>query len=195
MIEKDFVINNFLKRIDELERRLGELEKTAWTGSGVDSLVVNEGVDVAGDVDVAGNIYYDGSLIRGLGGVDYTGCVFVPLAAPLTSTDWDGDARSTTAKTLIDLSAVFGAPGGIRAVLVYVSLKDSGSNGTDCYLILAPNDTAGQGLVVSPMTVNDRDGRYGLVVPCNADGDVYYQCVASGSGTLDVVLEVWGYWV
>ena len=31
---------------------------------------------------------------------------FVPLTTPLTSTSWDGDARSTTAKTKIDLSAV-----------------------------------------------------------------------------------------
>jgi len=35
---------------------------------------------------------------------------------PLTSTAWDGgDAFSTTAKTLIDLSAVFGVPAGVKA--------------------------------------------------------------------------------
>lgn len=183
MIEKDFVINNFLDRIEKLEGRMGDLEKRAWTGSQLDEITVNEDVNVWGDLVAVRN------------GVEYPGYLFVPLQAPLTSTDWDGDPRSTTAKTVIDLSAVFGVPGGVKAVLVYVSLKDSGSAGADCYLILSPNNTAGQGLVVSPMSVDDRDGRYGLVVPCDANGDVYYQVVASGAGTMDVVLEIWGYWI
>lgn len=115
------------------------------------------------------------------------------LTVPLTSTSWDGDAKSDAAKTLLDLSAVFGAPAGIKAVLFYVGLYDSDAAATDTYMILSPNNTANQGFAVSAMPVADRGGRYCVVCPCNADGDVYYQIQASGAGTMDVWLEIWGY--
>ena len=119
---------------------------------------------------------------------------WVYLTTPLTSTSWDGDARSTTAKTLIDLSAVFAVPAGVRAVLVYVSLKDSGSAGTDCYLVLAPNDTANQGMFFNAdRSGDDRNYRGNGVIPCDANGDIYFQVAASGAATCDVRIEVWGY--
>ena len=113
------------------------------------------------------------------------------LTAPLTSTSWDGDAKTDIGKTKIDLSSVFSAPAGIKAVLVYVSVNDNDSAATDTYLILSPNDTALQGMAFSPMTLNDRPGRYSAVIPCNVDGDIYYQVEASAG--LDVFLEIWGY--
>jgi len=115
------------------------------------------------------------------------------LDSPLTSASWDGDSYSTTAKTLIDLSAVFGAPAGIKAALFFVGIRDSGSNGTDCWLILGPTNVAGSGLTADCHTVNDRWKRNCLEVPCNADGDVYYQINASGAGTMDVYLQIWAY--
>lgn len=113
----------------------------------------------------------------------------------LTSTSWDGDARSTTAKTLIDLSGVFsGTPANIRAVLVDIAIRDSGSAGGDYYLILGPNNTSGAGKVfrVSGL-VNDSIHSFQAWVPCNSDGDIYYQVVASGSGTMDIWLEIAGW--
>ncbi len=119
---------------------------------------------------------------------------WIHLAAPLTSTSFDGDSFSTTAKTLIDLSTVFGAPTGIKAVNVFVTVNDSGSVATDCVLVLAPNNTANSGFFSNcPRSGNDHIGRYGAVVPCDANGDIYYQIVASGVGTLDVKLQIWGY--
>lgn len=115
------------------------------------------------------------------------------LASPLTSTAWDGDAYSTTAKTLIDMSAVFGVPAGVKAVLLYAAVRDSGSATQDTYLILSPNNTVFKGIAVSPMPVNDRYGRYGLTIPCDSNGDIYYQITASGAGTFDVVIEIWGW--
>ena len=116
------------------------------------------------------------------------------LTAPLTSTDWDGDARSTTAKTLIDLSALFaGVPAGVKAVLVAGAVRDSGSNGADCCMYLSPNNTASQGMAIDCHTINDRYQRYSFVVPCDANGDIYYQIVASGASTFDAYLEIWGY--
>ena len=113
--------------------------------------------------------------------------------APLTSTSWDGDAFSTTAKTVIDLSAVFSVPASVKAVLCLVNIRDSGSAGTYSYLILSPNNTDGSGMITPASAVNDRYNPSSHVVPCDANGDIYYQIVASGAGTLDAVLQIWGY--
>lgn len=115
------------------------------------------------------------------------------LASPLTSTAWDGDAYSTTAKTLIDLSAVFGVPAGVKSVLVYFTVRDSGSAANDTFLVLSPNNVANSGMVVSPYPVNDRSARGCIIVPCDANGDIYYQIAASGAGTFDVIIQVWGW--
>lgn len=123
-----------------------------------------------------------------------TNIVFVPLTTPLTSTDWDGDSYSTTAKTKIDLSAVFNAPAGIKAALIKVDIRDSGSASNDRWFMLSPNDTVNQGLSVSAYPVNDRWARVSMVVPCDANGDVYFQN-AAGDATMDVFLEIWGYWL
>jgi len=120
---------------------------------------------------------------------------FIALTTPLTSTAWDGDAFSTAAKTLIDLSEVFGVPAGVKAVLVWVAVRDSASQTTDCYLRLSPVSTGDAGMGVNCDYVNDRYGRHLLIVPCDANGDIYYQIAASGTGTMDVHLRIWGYWL
>jgi hypothetical protein len=116
------------------------------------------------------------------------------LDAPLTSTSWDGDAYSTTAKTLIDLSAVFSAPAGIKAILATTAIRDSASAGGDYYLILSPNNVAGQGIYnrVSGIA-NDAYHNETYIVPCDSNGDVYYQIAASGAGTMDIFIQIWGY--
>lgn len=122
--------------------------------------------------------------------------VFKPLTTSLTSTAWDGDAYSTTSKTLIDLSAVFGVPAGVKAVLMKVIVRDSASSGNDCAIYLSPNNISGSGMVASCERItNDVTVFRSFVVPCNSNGDIYYQTVASGTGTLDVWLEIFGYWV
>ena len=119
------------------------------------------------------------------------------LTTPLTSTSWDGDARSTTAKTKIDLSAVFGVPAGVKAVLVRLTARDSGSSAGYCQLGLSPNSTAGSVAVQAYLqgVANDVYVTANGIVPCDSGGDVYYQITASGTGTLDAVIEIWGYWL
>jgi hypothetical protein len=116
---------------------------------------------------------------------------------PATSAAWSVSARSTTAKTLIDLSAVFGVPAGARAVLVRFACRDSDSaaSATSLYAILSPNDTPASGpLILRPNGApNDSTREQCAVVPCTADGDIYFQCQASGAGTMDITLEIWGY--
>jgi hypothetical protein len=117
--------------------------------------------------------------------------------APLTSTSWDGDAYSTTAKTVIDLSAVFGMPAGAKAVLVRALARDSASAATaTCYIGLSPNNTAASfplNIRLDNHSPNDGIMEELGTVPCNSDGDIYYQIVASGAGTMDVWIEIWGY--
>lgn len=118
------------------------------------------------------------------------------LDAPLTSASWDGDPRSTTAKTVIDLSAVFGVPANAKAILARVAVRDSGSAGGLAEFILGPNNTADLGMYVSCSGLtNDAISNGCLTVLCDANGDVYYQAIATGAGTLDVWLQIWGYWL
>ena len=121
---------------------------------------------------------------------------FIALTAPLTSTSWDGDSFSTTAKTKIDLSAVFGVPAGVKAVLVKVALRDSGSAAASCVFQLSGVSSGTKySLTAQASPIADRFAYYSGIVPCDANGDVYYQINASGSATMDVYLEIWGYWL
>ena len=121
--------------------------------------------------------------------------VFVPLTTPKTSTSWDGDGYSTVGRTKIDLSSVFGVPDGIKAVLLSVKVRDSASQTSDTYIVLGPTNTAGNGVAVNPQYTNDRYNRVVIVVPCDSNGDIYYDITASGTGTFDVIMQVFGYWL
>jgi len=116
---------------------------------------------------------------------------------PYTSTSFDGDSFSTTAKTKIDLSATFSAPANVRAIVLYVYCRDSDSANSDNYVVLAPNDTADSGMSCSANhSPNDSWHRYpGIMVPCDANGDLYYQIAASGANTFDLGIQIWAYFL
>jgi len=121
---------------------------------------------------------------------------FVPLTTALISTSWDGDSFSTTSKTLIDLSSVFGVPAGVKAVYVQMAIRDSASSTTDAWIVLGADNTAGKGINFGcGGLANDMWARPAAIVPCNTDGDIYYQINASGTNTFDVYLFIWGYWL
>jgi hypothetical protein len=120
------------------------------------------------------------------------------LTTPLTSTSWDGDSYSTTAKTLIDLSEVFGVPARAKGILVRLVARDSGSSTKICQFSLSPNAIDKSGVAIQAYlhgVPNDVYVSVNGVVPCDANGDVYYQIAASGTGTLDAIIEIWGYWL
>ena len=122
---------------------------------------------------------------------------FYPLTTPKTSTSWDGDARSTTAKTKIDLSDVFGVPAGVKAILVRITARDSGGSSGYCQFALSPNNTAGSVAIQAYLqgVANDVYVSENGIVPCDANGDVYYQIIASGTETLEAFIEIWGWWL
>ena len=117
------------------------------------------------------------------------------LTSPLTSTAWDGDSFSTTAKTLIDLSTVFGVPAGVKAVLVNIALRDSGSAANECNISLSPSSSVGGMTARCSGIANDKFVNACLTVPCDTNGDIYYEITASGTGTMDVYLQIYGYWL
>ncbi len=119
------------------------------------------------------------------------------LTTPLTSTSWDGDAYSTTAKTKIDLSTVFGVPANVKAVLARLTARDSGSSAGYCQLALSPNNTAGSVAVQAYLqgVANNVYVSANGIVPCDSGGDIYYQITASGTNTLDAFIEIWGYYL
>lgn len=158
-------------------------------------LIVGYGNGLTGSVG-SGNIYYSGQIVPYRNNTEYAGTVFVPLASALTSTSWDGDSYSTTSKTLIDMSSVFSAPAGVKAFLMYVQIRDSGSSSGNAWIILSPNNTAGSGpaLHCAGLT-NDAYSSGQMIVSCDANGDIYYQTLATGTNTLDVILRVLGYWL
>lgn len=121
---------------------------------------------------------------------------WVFLTTPLTSTSWDGDAHSTTAKTLIDLSAVFGVPANVSAVVCRLAARDSASAATGgLFVCVSPNATAGETPVIARPSglTNDFYAEAEGICPCDANGDIYYQVSASGAGTMDVHIQIWGY--
>lgn len=113
----------------------------------------------------------------------------------LASTDWEvTDTRSTTAKTLIDLSAVFGVPAGVRAVYVYMAVKDTASASTDTYIVLGPDNVAYNGEYFSSAgQANSSWSRQSQWVACDANGDIYYQVAASGSNTTTAQMLIKGW--
>jgi len=121
---------------------------------------------------------------------------FVPLLTWATSGSFDGDSFSTVGKTLIDLSAIFGLPAGIKAILANIYFRDSGSATNAVWVVLSPNNTAGEGLYTYISGIpNDNYHGETLIVPCDANGDIYYQINASGASTLDLYIRIWGYWL
>ena len=151
------------------------------------------GANVAPDAD---DIHFDGNLKSMKNATYYDVYGYKPLTTPLTSTSFDGDSFSTTAKTLIDLSAAFGVPAGVQAVDVHVRCRDSASAGTNVWMVLGPTNSAGLGRGCSPYgRTNNADEHNDLTVPCDANGDIYYQVSASGASTFDIWIEIWGYFI
>lgn len=123
---------------------------------------------------------------------------FIALTAPLTSTSWDGDSINTQATgILIDLSATHGVPAGVKAVMVRCYIRDSASRTTNnLYFALSSGSTGvAQFAIRCSGLPNDYLTDVSGIVPCNADGDIYYRSAASGTGTMDVWIVITGYWL
>jgi len=110
------------------------------------------------------------------------------LTTPLTSTSWDGDNKTTSDRAIVDLSAVFGVPAGVKAVLM--SFQTQGDTANE-YIRFGPGSTYNYALTCRTQVAGQIAHAYG-VVPCNSDGDVY--CYPSGT-VEGVWVWIWGYWL
>jgi len=110
------------------------------------------------------------------------------LATPLTSTSWDGDNKGTGDRATVDLSAVFGVPAGVKAVLM--SIQTTGNAAND-YIRFGPNDGNNFTLTCRTQVANQIMHASGIV-PCDANGDVY--CYTSGT-VEGVWVWIWGYFL
>jgi hypothetical protein len=143
-----------------------------------------------GDISMTGEIWVSRDATW------YDTYTFHPLAVPLVSTSWDGDAKSdqlTSAQ--LDLSAVFGVPAGVKAVLMQIIANDSAAWGTGgLYFTCGPSSAYYFALTCRPYG-GDVQSEITGPVPCDANGDVWYRLDASGASTMDVYIRIWGYWL
>jgi len=187
------VTDNAIVRFNGTDGRT--IQNSGVTIDDSNNLITTGGIHVGGTSDPGtDNLVVDGTIKDGSGNL-YGRPVF--LTTPKTSTSWDGDAYSTTAKTKIDLSTVFGVPAGVKAILVRLTARDSGSSAGYCQLALSPNNTAGSVAVQAYLqgVANDVYVSANGIVPCDSGGDIYYQITASGTNTLDAFIEIWGWWL
>lgn len=91
---------------------------------------------------------------------------------PLTSTNWNGDAKNAANNGVIDLSTEFGVPANIQAVCVRYSVQDETPNvacklGTSAGVI-----AAGAAVIARTQAANSYHDVCGWI-PCDSNGDIY----------------------
>lgn len=155
----------------------------------LESVYITDGLSVGHDAYLTGgDIRYTGTLQSRKNSTNYDVVGFVPLTTKLTSTSWDGDAKTTADNGIIDLSSVFSAPAGIKAVLVRLAMTDSTIN---TYARLGPSSGQPDAMVVRTASANQQMEDTGIV-PCDSNGDVYF----SVSANVDAVhIQIWGYFI
>ena len=146
--------------------------------------------------DLAGNgeIVYTSVLKSYKNGVSHTGYVFVPLTTPLTTSLLNISTQSTP--TIINNTSWSpNVPEDAKALLIRADVKDSASSNTDVWFGLGPSTTYWYGAVARGYgTPNDTTFEFTSII-ITTDGDIYYRNTASGSGTMDVYLQCFGYFI
>lgn len=153
------------------------------------SLYVGDGGEA--ELDASGNHTYQGDLKPYRNTTAYTGYVFVPLTTPLTSTSFDGDDRIDTQNGVVDLSSVFSAPAGIKAIACTLSVKCGTINKQ---VALGPSETYYYAIHQHTQVANQLVEISGTV-PCDANGDVYFYTDAVEGGAMTVYWRIWGYYI
>ena len=171
--------------IANLQTRMGTFDRAIKATPGLLTLLNNG--KVKGDLEVVGAL----TVGSGLSMLE-----FHPLSTPLTSTSWDGDAFSTNSRTAIDLNSVFSVPAGAKAVSVFIQARDSGSYSSNPYFLLAPTETAEPAVRVwMEGRVNDKRETASGIVPCDTNGNIWFENLATGTGTMDIWIIITGYWI
>lgn len=143
-------------------------------------------------------VYFDGAIL-----VEGTICpTYMPavkpvwLTVPIWDAGWWGGGKSDGDSAVLDLSAFGnGCPPGIKGVYFSIFAQDSDVTVNPAARIgptLAQHDCITAELGGG---ANDRwSGGCGFS-PCDANGDVYMFCDASGANTLDIYLRIFAYFL
>lgn len=128
-----------------------------------------------------------------------SGPIPVFLTTPYINTAFDGDSFSDVGSNtkIENTSWSTTIPADAVALLIRCYCRDSASSSTSglFFALFPASGATDAALAVRPSgKANDDFADQQGIVPC-VDGDIWYQCEASGTDTLDVVLEVWGYWL
>jgi len=138
------------------------------------------------------DLIYSGKMVSWRStGLQYDTWPYHPLTVPLSSTSWDGDLYATQAATLVDLSAVFGAPPEIKAVNIALEIYDTYATSGNYYVWIGPSQTDAHLLcfVHGSSLKNTTTG----FVTCNANGDVYVRILAGSGTSMSVKFTILGY--
>jgi hypothetical protein len=112
--------------------------------------------------------------------------IYTPLAIPLVSTAWDGDAKTAANNGVIDLSSVFAVPALVRAVAVLVQITASAASRS----LSLGTDSAHTDFLLTTQVAGVPCNGHGIV-NCDANGDIY---VSIGADLSAVILAIVGYW-
>ncbi len=112
---------------------------------------------------------------------------FVPLVQKLTSTSWDGDAKTASDNGVLDLSAVFGLPADISAVLIRISVDFAAAGD----FMRVGSNAGNQAALVARAAVGTVNVDALAPVPCDG-GDIH---VFFNQNTTAVFIQIWGYWL
>lgn len=147
---------------------------------------------------VAGNFYCHTGLFMGSGSIGPTYPYKIAPSAPVAVTGFGGDSYSTAAKAFMDMSSLTGLTTSyVKHWHLQVYVRDSGSDSTSARGICLWNSSTADVGIFSMCTgvLNDAIQRYSVIVPADANGDIYIQKYASGSSTLDIWIQVIGYFI
>jgi hypothetical protein len=178
-----------------IAERIGITTPTGTTSNASAYSVTYNNSNPSGDMITDGMVQYASGLMPIVNGVGYTGYAFVPLNARATSNAWDGDLYDVDNDgTTIDLQAAapgFALPAGIRAVAVALTGRCATAGK---YLTLGYDASNVGAVSVRSQVTNlwiDSSG----IVPCDANGDIYFETDAVHGAEFAAFLRIYGYFI
>ena len=144
------------------------------------------------EAKIIGNLTVTGDYKNYRNATTYTGYLFVPLTTPATSTAFDGDLYDVdNDEAVIDLSASFGLPAGIKAVSLGL-WSTCATVGKEFSLRRAAGGLPA--VAVYTQVANQQNFCAGIV-PCDANGDIYFTTTAVHGAECAVYIRINGYWI
>lgn len=178
-------LNELISRLGQLEKRVGSLE-TKEVITGVNTTKLVDDLQLGGDLVMLRN------------NTQHTGAVYVPLPDGIPSTVFNV-FRSTAGWQEWDVLADFSGtvPAGAKAIYLQVTLYDSSSSTSNSVIVFnvyGAEATTGIYVAVSGLG-NNRYHDHQIIAPLNSEGKIYFRTVASGTNTLYILANLWGYWL